>query len=174
MTAVAEQMFAASYEELRVLAERQLRRNGRDLSLSATTLLHEAWIAVDRSSAKFPDRARFMGYVARAMRGLIVDYARHAHAQKRGGCAVEVTLQPDAVANSRDSIELERLSDALNELATVQQSLAELVDLHFFAGLTFAEIAAMRGSSERTVQRDWRKARLFLHRTLLNADETLA
>lgn len=176
MTALAEQFFVSSYEELRVLAERQLRRGGRDLSLGATTLLHEAWIALDRSSARFPDKARFMGYVARAMRGLIVDHVRHERAEKRGGGAFEITLRPDLVSGHtvQDAQEVERLNDALNELAMIQHSLAELVDLHFVAGLTFSEIAAMRGVSERTVQRDWRKARLILHRMLLNDQHTAA
>ena len=162
-------MFVALYEELRVLAERQLRRGGRELSLSATTLLHEAYIALGNSEARFPDRARFMGYVARAMRGLIIDYARRSRAVKRGGGAFEITLHPDAAPNMAlaDATELEGLGDALDELATVQPALAELVDLHFFAGLTFSEIAALRGVSERTAQRDWRKARLILHRTLI-------
>jgi RNA polymerase sigma factor (TIGR02999 family) len=165
----ADGMFVALYEELRVLAERQLRRGGRELSLSATTLLHEAYIALGHSEARFPDRARFMGYVARAMRGLIIDYARRSRAVKRGGGAFEITLHPDAAPNMAlaDATELEGLGDALDELATVQPALAELVDLHFFAGLTFGEIATLRGVSERTAQRDWRKARLILHRTLI-------
>lgn len=165
----AERLFAALYEELHRLAERQLRRGGSDLSLGATTLLHEAYLALSRSDASFPDQARFMGYVARAMRGLIIDYARRSRAQKRGGGAFEITLTPEAApaGSGADALELERLGDALDELSAFQPALAELVDLHFFGGLQFTEIAALRGVSERTVQRDWRKARLFLHRTLL-------
>ena len=132
------------------------------------TLLHEAYLALNRAQASFPDRARFMGYVARAMRGLIIDYARRSRAKKRGGGAFEITLAPDAApaAASVDALELESLGDALDELAAFQPALAELVDLHFFGGLQFVEIAALRGVSERTVQRDWRKARLFLHQAL--------
>jgi len=168
-TAPAEQLFAALYEELHRLAERQLRRGGHSLPVSATTLLHEAYLAVRRSPATFPDQARFMGYAARAMRRLLIDYARSARTLKRGGGAFEITLTPDVVSASAiaEAQELERLGDALDELATVQPALAELVELHFFGGLAFAEIAELRGVSERTVQRDWRKARQFLHRTLL-------
>lgn len=170
----AEQLFAALYDELHALAERQLRRGGPALSLSATTLLHEAYLALSRSDASFPDRARFMGYAARAMRGLLIDYARRARAQKRGGGAFEITLTPEAAPPGAiaDALELERLGDALDELAGMQPALAELVDLHFFGGLSFVEIAALRGVSDRTVQRDWRKARLFLHRTLLDGEAT--
>jgi RNA polymerase sigma factor (TIGR02999 family) len=164
----AERLFATLYDELRRLAERQLRRGGPQLTLSATTLLHEAYLALRRSDAEFPDRARFMGYVARAMRGLIIDYARRSRAKKRGGGAFEITLTPELAADRAvvDAHELERLCDALEELGGVQPALAELVDLHFFGGLSFVEIAELRGVSERTVQRDWRKARLFLYQTL--------
>lgn len=163
----AEQLFPLLYEELHRLAERQLNRNGGQLALGATTLLHEAYLSLSRNDARFPDRARFMGYVARAMRGLIIDYARHARAHKRGGGMFEITLTPEvAPSASNDALQLEQLGDALNELAQHQPALAELVDLHFFGGLTFAEIAALRSVSERTVQRDWRKARLFLHETM--------
>src|SRR5438067_12359494 len=103
------------------------------------------------------------------MRRLLIDYARSARTLKRGGGAFEITLTPDVVSANAiaEAQELERLGDALDELATVQPALAELVELHFFGGLAFAEIAELRGVSERTVQRDWRKARQFLHRTLL-------
>jgi RNA polymerase sigma factor (TIGR02999 family) len=165
------QLFSALYDELHLLAERQLRRGGPELSLGATTLLHEAYLALNRSDARFADHPRFMGYVARAMRSLIIDYARRSRAKKRGGGAFEITLTPDAAPGIPlpEALELERLGDALDELAAVQPALAELVDLHFFGGLQFTEIAALRGVSERTVQRDWRKARLFLHRTLVGA-----
>ena len=175
-TPPAERLFAALYEELHRLAERQLRRGGPALAVSATTLLHEAYLAVSRASATFPDQARFMGYAARAMRRLLIDYARSARALKRGGGAFEITLTPNVVSDgaSAEAKELAALGDALDELATVQPALAELVELHFFGGLAFAEIASLRGVSERTVQRDWRKARLFLHRTLIGDDDEVS
>lgn len=165
----SEQLFAALYHELHRLAERQLRRGGGDLTLGTTTLLHEAYLDLaGREGVRFPDRARFMGYAARAMRGLVIDYARRARAKKRGGGAFEITLADDVPsgpsAAGAEALELERLAGALEELAALEPPLAELVDLHFFCGYTFAEIAAFRGVSERTVQRDWRKARLLLHR----------
>ena len=170
-TPAAEHLFAALYEELHRLAERQLRRGGPALAVSATTLLHDAYLAVRGSTATFPDQARFMGYAARAMRRLLIDYARNARALKRGGGAFEITLTPNVVSDSAiaEAQELEHLGDALDELAAVQPALAELVELHFFGGLAFAEIASLRGVSERTVQRDWRKARLLLQRVMADA-----
>ena len=164
----SEQLFVALYDELHRLAERQRRRAGAELSIGTTTLLHEAYLDIaGRDGARFPDRARFMGYAARAMRGLVIDYARRARAKKRGGGVFQITLTGDLVpaggASDDEASELDRLSDALDELAELEPSLAELVDLHFFCGYSFAEIAEFRGVSERTVQRDWRKGRLLLH-----------
>src|SRR4051812_37017652 len=168
--AASAQLFTALYAELHRLAERQLRRGGANLSLNTTTLPHEAYLdIVGREGVQFPDRARFMGYAARAMHGLVVDYTRRSRARKRGGGAVEITLGDDTSGLASflgDDEELERLTDALDELAELEPALAQLVDLHFFCGFSLGEIAELRGVSERTVQRDWRKARLFLHRAL--------
>src|SRR5262249_23412480 len=158
---------SALYAELHRLASRELARRGPDASLGVTTLLHEAYLdmaARDRGS--FPDRARFMGYAARGMRGLIIDHARRRQAAKRGG-RFEVT-SPDTtlVEHIVDSQELTAISDALNELARKEALLAEIVDLKFFCGFSFVEIAGMLGLAERTVRRKWEKARIYLHRTL--------
>jgi RNA polymerase sigma factor (TIGR02999 family) len=131
--------------------------------LTPTTLLHEAYLELaERRDLAFPDRARFLGYAARAMRGLVIDFVRRSRAQKRGGGAFEITLDAEVAPTreaARQSEELTRLSDAVDELGRLEPALAELVDLHFFCGYTFAEIAGMRGVSERTVQRDWQKPR---------------
>ena len=172
------QLFAALYDELHRLAKRQLRQSGAELTLGATTLLHEAYLDMARrEGVRFPDRARFMGYAARAMRGLVIDYVRRRGAIKRGR-RLEITLDTEAAnlarGGERTAAELERLGDALDELAEIEPALAGLVDLHFFCGFTFAEIAGFRGISERTVQRDWRKARLLLHRAMLDGGPTAA
>jgi RNA polymerase sigma factor (TIGR02999 family) len=160
----AKTLFGALYSELHGLARRQLARHGGPMDISATTLLHQAYIDIaERNSPFFPDRPRFLGYAARVMRGLIIDHARNRRAQKRGG-GFEITVLPtDAGENAVDVRELISIGDALDELAKADPCLAELVDLKFFCGLSFAEIAAMRNVSERTVQRDWQKARLYLH-----------
>jgi RNA polymerase sigma factor (TIGR02999 family) len=173
----ADRLFALLYDELHRLAEHHLRRRGASLTLGTTTLLHEAYLNVaERGDLAFDDRSRFFAYASRAMRTVVIDYARRRRATKRGR-GVEITLagdEPPSADSMRTAAELEALSDALGELAAVAPALAELVDLHFFCGFTFAEIAALRGTSERTVQRNWRKARLLLHRTLLGDDEIAA
>ena len=164
----ANQLFAALYDDLSRMAESHLRASGGGLTISTTTLVHDVWLDFSRrSELAFPDRARFMAYAARAMRAVVVDYARRSRALKRGGGAFDITLQPDMSSDrERDGVELARLSDALDQLGTMDATLAELVDLHFFCGYTFREIAELRGTSERTIRRDWRKARLLLHKEL--------
>ncbi|HEU4799322.1 MAG TPA: ECF-type sigma factor [Gemmatimonadales bacterium] len=171
--AAVDDLFAMFYAELHRLAERQLRGGGADLTLGATTLLHETYLNLaGREGTRFPDRGRFLAYAARAMRGLIIDFARRRRAVKRGsefvitGTGIEEAATP-AVA---DTVELEQLDGALDELALADRALAELVDLHFFGGFTLREIAAMRGLSVRTLQRDWRKARLLLYHVMSGSD----
>ena len=163
----AEALFAALYAELHRLAKRELSRRGAPVSLGATTLLHEAYLDMaGRSGALFPDRARFMGYAARVMRGLIIDHARRRQAQKRGGRFELTTLDTEVGESRVDDRELTQIGEALDELAETDASLAEVVDLKFFCGFTFAEIGAMRGVTERTIQRAWEKARLYLYRKI--------
>jgi RNA polymerase sigma factor (TIGR02999 family) len=165
--AAREQLFPRLYAELHRLARRELWKSGAAVSMGATTLLHEAFINMsERDTIAFPDRARFMAYAARAMRGLIIDHARSRHAQKRGGQFEMTTLDTNISNETADSIDLPLVGDALDELAKLEPDLAQVVDLKFFCGFTFAEIAAMRGVSERTVQRDWEKARIYLHQSL--------
>jgi RNA polymerase sigma factor (TIGR02999 family) len=166
-SAATEALFGALYSELHRMARRELARRGGPASISATTLLHEAYLAMAaRSGPEFPDQARFMGYAARVMRGLIIDHARERQAQKRGGLFEITSLDTDSMENAVDHRELTQISEALDELGNVEPSLAEIVDLKFFCGFSFVEIAAMRDVSERTVQRNWEKARIFLHRKI--------
>jgi RNA polymerase sigma factor (TIGR02999 family) len=161
--------FAALYSDLRQLAERQLRRNA-GAPISPTTLLHEAFLDMSGKEAVFPDRERFIGYAARVMRGLIIDLVRERRALKRGA-AFHITQLPTELGSVPDSEEatLTRLSDALDELASHDPRLAEVVDLKYFCGYTFEDIAAQRGTSKKTVQRDWEKARVLLFRQLTDA-----
>jgi RNA polymerase sigma factor (TIGR02999 family) len=160
----AESLFAALYSELHRMARRELARHGAPASLSPTTLLHQAYIDMaERDGPTFPDRARFMGYAARVMRGLIIDHAREQRARKRGGQFELTSLGIDAAQVPVDDRQLTRISDALDELARSEPALAEIVDLKFFCGFSFDEIATMRRVSKRTVQRSWERARLYLH-----------
>jgi len=166
----ADRLFALAYQELHRLAEHNLRRAGASLTLGTTTLLHEAYLNIARrENIAFADRPRFLAYASRAMRGLVIDYARSRRAQKRGR-EFEITLGGDDGARGEETpnaVELRQLGDALDELAEIEPTLAELVDLHFFCGFSFSEIALLRQASERTVYRDWRKARLLLHDALI-------
>jgi RNA polymerase sigma factor (TIGR02999 family) len=161
-----EELFTVLYAELHGLAQRQLRRNS-SLTLSPTTLLHETYLDMSsREFGSFPDRGRFLAYASRAMRGLIVDYFRSRSAQKRGG-EFEITALPTEMPQGVESdAELQHLSDAVDALANIEPRLAQVVDLKFFCGLTFAEIGAVLGASDRTVKRDWEKARILLQHEL--------
>lgn len=166
----AEALFSALYSELHRIARRELRRHSYGDLLGATSLLHEAYLDLSRREAvTFPDRHRFMAYAARVMRGLVIDYVRNRQAQKRGGKFELTTISTDVADATAQAAELERVSTALDALAEVDPLLADVVDLKFFCGFTLAEIAAMKGVSERTVQRMWHKARLYLHRTVREA-----
>lgn len=156
-------LFAALYDELHRLARREVYRSGGALTLGATTLLHEAYLNVaGADGAAFPDKARFMAYAARAMRSLVIDHVRRRQAGKRGAGFDFTELDTTIAEHVGAAAPLESISDALEALARVEPPLAELVDLKFFGGLTLGDIAALRGVSERTVQRDWEKARLWL------------
>ncbi|HEX4267108.1 MAG TPA: ECF-type sigma factor [Steroidobacteraceae bacterium] len=159
-------LFAASYAELRKLAERELRRYP-GMGMSATTLVHEAYLNLaERPGIAFAERGKLIGYTARAMRGLLIDFARRQQAVKRGAGFAITQLSTKIGEEVADAAELARISDALDELARLDPRLAEIVDLKYFCGFSFAEIARLRDVSERTVQRDWEKARLLLFRDL--------
>jgi RNA polymerase sigma factor (TIGR02999 family) len=165
------ELFAALYSELHGMARRQLARRGGGVTIGATTLLHEAYLDMSkREGAVFPDRGRFMAYASRVMRGLIIDYARRRQAQKRGGGFEITSLAGDVADRGADETRLARIGEAVDALAAVDPTLAQVVDLKFFCGFSFAEIAAMRGVSERTVQRHWEKARIYLHHTVRDED----
>ena len=166
-----ERLFALLYHELHRIADHHVQRSAPAMTLGSTTLLHETYLSMkEREGLVFPDRSRFFAYASRAMRSFVIDYARRRRAQKRGR-ELEITLvgdEPAPVAAQRFADEMETLGDALDELESIDPKLAALVDQHFFCGLSFTEIAALRGVSEKTVQRDWRKARLLLQRSVLD------
>ena len=170
--AAKDALFATLYGELHRLAQSHLHRSAGPLTLGATTLLHETYLNIaSRGELAFPDRARFLAYASRAMRGLVIDYLRTRNASKRGGELTFTSLDEAQEQPAEEHADLLALSAALDRLATLDPPLAELVDLKFFSGFSFADIAGLRGVSERTVQRDWAKARLILH-TYLHAGES--
>ena len=163
----AAALFSALYAELHGIAERQLRRGGADLTLGTTTLLHEAYLNIaDREGVAFASRGHFLAYAARAMRGLTIDYVRRRQARKRGGEFHITASGVEQMPGDPPAESLEELSSALDTLAASEPDLAQLVDLHFFCGFAFVELAELQGVSERTIRRQWRSARLLLHHTL--------
>ena len=165
--AASETLFPVLYSELHRLARRELSRS-MNVTISATTLLHETYLDLARRDGPdFAGREQFMKYASRVMRGLIIDHLRSRHAQKRGRQFEFLPYDsPLAEKAGQEGRELDHLSDALDELAAADRILAETVDLKFFCGFTFPEIANIQGISERTAQRNWNKARIYLHRTI--------
>jgi RNA polymerase sigma factor (TIGR02999 family) len=159
----SHQLFATVYTELRRIAARELRRNGGGM-VSPTTLIHETFLSL--SQRKFVDHAHFLGYAARAMRGLIIDQLRVRGRKKRGGEFEFTSLPPDLTVSDDPDLSIEKLADALDVLATIEPRLAQCIELRFFCGFSLPEIARMWNVSERTTQRDWDKARVMLYQLI--------
>ncbi len=161
-SAAADRVVALLYDELRRLARSRLRRTGELTLLDTTALVHESYLRL-RGSGDFPDRQRFLAYAAKVMHSVVLDLVRARQAERRGGDLERVTLNTDVIeARAGGEDEILRVHEALEELAAAEPRLAEIVELRYFGGLREAEIAELLGVTERTVQRDWQKARLFL------------
>jgi RNA polymerase sigma factor (TIGR02999 family) len=165
-----DRVLAALYHELHAMARRQLAGQQAH-TLDATALVHEAYLKlIGRQTARFEDRAHFFAYAASAMRSVVVDYARQRLAQKRGGDLHRVTdLPEDLEGGLRLDEETLGLDTALTRLAAVDARLAQVVELRYFAGLSELEIAELLKRSERSIRRDWQKARMFLLASLQDA-----
>jgi RNA polymerase sigma factor (TIGR02999 family) len=162
-----DELLPLVYGELRRAAERQLRRERADHTLQPTALVHEAYLKlVQHQQVPWQGRAHFFGIAARSMRQILVDHARRRMAGKRGGGAVETTLGDAAEALALPPEELLSLDAALARLDQLEPRLHRVVELRFFGGLTEEEIAHLSGVSQRTVQRDWLKARAWLYKEL--------
>ena len=165
--AANDALFTTLYRDLHRLARREAARAGPGAVLSPTTLLHEAYLDMaHRDALAFPDRARFLAYAARAMRSVVIDRARASATQKRGGGLDITSLDTQTAEGLAEPAVLSEIGNALDELAEIEPELANVVDLKFFCGFSVAEIASLRGVSERTVQRQWEKARMLLYRAL--------
>jgi RNA polymerase sigma factor (TIGR02999 family) len=161
----ADRAYALLYAELQRLAHARLRREGDFTLLDTTALVHESYLRLQGSQAAptFADRHHFLAYAARVMRSVVVDLVRARKADRRGGGAAHVTLDTavvDAAASGND--EVLQVHEALDSLAAADPRLASVVEMRYFGGLSEQEIAQVLGVTERTVQRDWQKARLFL------------
>ena len=164
----ADQAFALLYADLQRLAHSRMRRSGNLTMLDTTALVHESWLRFQGGNeAAFADKQHFMGYAARVMHTVVVDFVRARSAAKHGGGVEHVTLNTaigDALAHYED--EILRVDEAMQQLAVADRRLHDVVELRYFGGLSEVEIAAIMGVTERTVQRDWQKARLFLSAAL--------
>ena len=150
------------YDELRALASRRLRGERPDHTLQATALVHEAYARLVEGAVDFADRAHFFALAATAMRRILVDYARRRGRAKRGGDLERVTLGEADATTSQGSEDLLALDEAIERLATLDERKARVVELHFFGGLTYEEVAAALEISESTVDRDLRMAKAWL------------
>ena len=159
------------YDELRAIARRQLRREEVGHTLQPTALVHDAYLKlVDQTQVGWRDRAHFFGIAARAMRQVLIDYARRRSAAKRGGGVVRTTLSDQTLALDVPLDELLSLDDALTRLGGVDARLRQVVEYRFFGGMAEEEIAEVLGVSTRTVQRDWLRARAWLYAELYPGD----
>ena len=159
----AERLFAVFYDDLHRLARCHVARRVRDLSMTATALLHEAYLDMASRRCVFEHRDRFLAYASRVMHARIVDHFRRARTRKRGSAVALGPLLDDVVELPTPAAhERARVGQALAGLASAEPQLADIVELRFFGGFTHAEIAARRGLSERTVQRLWHRARAHL------------
>lgn len=164
--AALDNLIPLVYNELRLIAARQLRSERPDHSLPATALVHEAYERLVNAEISWQDRAHFFAVVARTMRRVLVDHARAQHREKRGAGAVRVTLDEHIAVDAANPDDVLALDRALDALAAVDARKAEVVQLHFFGGLTYDQIAEALQISAATVDRDLRMARAWLFRAL--------
>jgi RNA polymerase sigma factor (TIGR02999 family) len=164
-----ERLFPLVYEELRQVARRALRRERVDHTLRPTELVHEAFLKLGSADGPWQDRAHFLGVAARAMRQILVDHARRRLAGKRGGGMVATTLEDVGAEAGLPPEEVLALDSALDRLEEQDPRLRALVEYRFFGGLTDKEIAELLQISERTVNRDWVRARAWLHKEVYPA-----
>lgn len=164
-----DRLFPLVYEELRQVARRALRRERPDHTMRPTELVHEAFLKLGAADAPWQDRAHFFGVAARAMRQILVDHARRRMAGKRGGGMIATTLEDVGAEEGLPPEEVLALDAALDRLEQKDPRLRALVEYRFFGGLSDKEIAELLQISERTVNRDWAKARAWLHKEVYPA-----
>ena len=146
------------------MAHARLKRHETFTLLNTTALVHESYLRFLKTGrVQFADRAHFIGYAARVMRSVVVDFARESLAQCRGGQQVHIALETEAAAApARGESEILQVHEALDELATVSERMARVVEMRYFGGMSDAEIGEALSLAERTVRRDWEKARIIL------------
>ncbi|MBV9082179.1 MAG: sigma-70 family RNA polymerase sigma factor [Acidobacteriaceae bacterium] len=158
------------YRDLRRLAQSYLRAESHNYTLQSTALVHEAYLRlIDQRNVRWQNRAHFFGISAQLIRRILVDHARARKAEKRGGSADVLQLDESIVAPDTQNVDLVVLDNCLRALAEIDAQQARVVELRYFAGLTVDETAEVMRISPRTVKREWRLAKAWLHRELSNA-----
>lgn len=158
------------YDELKSLASARLRSERPDHTLQATALVHEAYARLVHADIDYDDRVHFFAVAAQMMRRILVDHARRAKAKKRGSGQVAITLNEELASSGDEGPDILALDDALDSLAVMEPRKARVVELHFFAGLTYAETARALDISEATVDRDLRMAKAWLAAEMAETD----
>jgi RNA polymerase sigma factor (TIGR02999 family) len=159
-----DQLFSELYRDLRRLAHARLRRHEAPTLLDTTSLVHESYLRfLKAGEVHIADRADFLAYASRVMRSVVVDFAREGSAKRRGGQDVHIPLDDEVgVTPLTGQVEVLRVNDALEQLAEVSERLVKVVEMRYFGGMNELEIAEALGLTERTVRRDWQKARMIL------------
>ncbi|HEX4169615.1 MAG TPA: sigma-70 family RNA polymerase sigma factor [Bryobacteraceae bacterium] len=170
-TDAREQLITLVYPQLRSLAARYMSGEAGGHTLSATSLVHEAYIKILGSSVDWDDRVHFFAVAARIMRHLLVDHAKSKRRAKRGGPAAKISLDDVVVVSAEPEDQIVFLNEALEDLAAIDSRKAEIVELVYFGGLSQLEAASALGISEATIQRELRLARSWLYRALSRAGE---
>ena len=162
-----DRLFPLIYSDLRQRAHRQLAGSRPGDTLSTTALVHETYLKLTASSNQsYVDRVHFFAVASRAMRQILVDYARQHAAEKRGGGADPLSFDRVEIAFPERAADVVMLDEALDRLAQLDGRLARVVELRFFAGLSVEETGAALDLSPRTVKREWQKARAWLYRDI--------
>lgn len=158
-----KRLFAVSYDELKRLAHARLWASNLKQAFATESLVHESYLRLSsQKSIDIPDRKHYFAYASKVMRSVILDTLREANAQRRGGGAEQVTLNTDIAELSPRGGDVQAIDEALKDLQRLNPDLAALVEMRFFGGLTEAEVAEALDVSERTIRREWTKARSAL------------
>jgi RNA polymerase sigma factor (TIGR02999 family) len=165
-----DELFPLVYNELRRVADRQLRGERTDHTLQPTALVHEAYLRlIEQHSVDWRNRAHFFGLAAEMMRRIMVNYALKRHAAKRGGHVTRLALDDAVSFAEQREVDLVLLDEALRRLAVIDPQQSRIVELRFFGGLTIEEVAEALGISDSTVKREWRVARAWLYQQISGA-----
>jgi RNA polymerase sigma-70 factor, ECF subfamily len=165
--AAFDRLIELVYEDLRQIAHRQLRLDRSDHTINTTALVHEAYVRLaQHKDGTWQSRAQFFAFASKAMRHILIDAARRRLAAKRGGTRIQVSLSDDVASVEAEAADLLALNEALDLLAEHNDRMAKVVECRFFGGLSVAETAEALASSERTVEREWTRARVYLQHVL--------